>query len=51
MLYEACSIDGENTQILDGNGEMTLNKENYELGMICEWTMEAPENMVRSIPY
>ena len=51
MLLEACGNDGENrfTQILDDNGDITLNKGDYELGMICQWTIEAPENMVRSV--
>ena len=51
MLFEACSNDGESTKILGGNGDMTLNKEDYELGMICQWTIEAAENMVRIVPY
>ena len=51
MLYEACSSDGESIQILGGNGDMTLSKDDYELGMICQWTIEAPENMVRIILY
>ena len=49
-MFEACSKDGENTQILVGNGDMTLNKGDYERGMICQWKVEAPENMVRIVP-
>ena len=51
MLSEAYSNGGNNIQILESNGDITLNKEDYELGMVCQWTVQAPENMVKIIAH